>query len=122
MNKDFKNKNFVILILNGERCDKVGLNPTFHKNDPELTEKGKKQAYTLGEKISDYLAQKFPHHSKININTSPFASTIQTNLKLIKGMRKNNYFENKINLNYDLSEIVLEDFFEHPEIDSFLVV
>ncbi len=115
-------ESLIIIVRHGERCDKVGLEPTFHKNDPELTENGKKQAFILGEILSDFLFKNFPQVSKIKINSSPFARTIQTSVNLIKGLKKNHTLEDKIHLNYSLGELIIKDFYEHYSIDKYLIV
>lgn len=120
--KNLKENNILIIVRHGERIDKVGLEPTFHLNDPELTEMGKNQAYEIGQVLSDFLIKKFPNHLKIKINSSPFARTIQTSANLIRGLKKNHSIEDNLMINYHFSEIIIKEFYEHHNIDSFLVV
>lgn len=110
-----ESKDLLILVRHGERCDKVGLIPTFHKHDPELTEKGKQQGFEIGTILSDYLSQNFPQNKNIFIISSPFARTIQTSKKLIKGLNSKNdinklNFENTIHINYHFTEFIDKNF------------
>ncbi len=56
MKSSFPNltNNLIILVRHGERMDRVGLTPTFHPFDSELTPKGKQQALELGEMLSKF--------------------------------------------------------------------
>jgi len=116
-------KNLLIFIRHGERSDKVGRTPTFHKYDPELTENGKRQAFDIGKKLSNYLMNNYPLFKNIEIISSPFARTIQTSKYILNGLITTDYpnIQNSIKLNFYFSEYIKTEFptFNFP---IFLVV
>jgi len=132
MNRFVKSNNLIILVRHGERMDRVGLRPTFHPFDSELTPRGKEQAFELGQSLSDYLQKNYPDHKSINIYSSPFARTIQTSKNIMKGIftfndrtnNENNKFnlENTININYYFSEVDEPSDFDDPDFKSFIVL
>lgn len=122
MNNNKAIKNLLIIIRHGERIDHIGKRPTFHDFDPELTQKGKDQAFNLGNILVDYLQANFPEHIKIKIYSSPFARTIQTSRYLLDSLSKNFEMENTININYYFSEIVASCDFDDPNFPSFIVL
>lgn len=108
-------KDLIILLRHGERCDKLGIEPNFHKFDPELTDTGKRQSYDIGVMLYDYLSQKFPNNKNMYIISSPFARTIQTSKYILKGLYSKSYskllnFEDHIYINYFFSEYIKRDF------------
>lgn len=106
-----KKLKYVIFTRHGERSDLAGLKPILHKFDPELTERGKQQAFEAGTLIRDYLTNKLKIEDpdKIAIVTSPFARTIQTAINLKNGLfgESSNHI---INVENALSERIDNDF------------
>jgi broad specificity phosphatase PhoE len=82
----------IFLVRHGERMDllenqdlsllKLG------QYDTELTDLGHSQAFQVGQKIKEFLKSEGDevNKDKIEIISSPFARTIQTSAKLIKGL------------------------------------
>jgi hypothetical protein len=113
----------VIILRHGERIDKTGLKPQLHISDPELTEKGLKQAYETGELIRTYLYDELniKKDSKIAIITSPFARTLQTSIKLKEGLFQSDHKDIPIIIDNRVAEYIKEgDFDSHPA--SFLTI
>jgi len=102
--------------------DRVGLKPTFHDFDSELTPKGKEQANELGQLLSSYLARNYPEHKTIKIYSSPFARTIQTSKHLLKGLSKNFDINDCITIDYYFSEVDEPSDFDDPDFKSFIVL
>jgi len=114
--------------------DRVGLRPTFHAFDSELTQRGKEQAFELGEKLSDYLQKNYPNYKTIKVYSSPFARTIQTSRNIMKGIYSFNEKQNEIkedkkfnlkntiNINYYFSEVAEPSDFDDPDFKSFIVL
>lgn len=84
ISKETSKNKIIILVRHGERIDRYGATPTIHKYDPELTEKGKNQAYEAGKIINNYLFNdlKLEKSTKIAVISSPFARALQTSLQL----------------------------------------
>ena len=122
MDRFANSNNLFIFVRHGERMDRVGLKPTFHAFDSELTPKGKEQAFELGETLSNYLLRNYPDHKKIKVYSSPFARTIQTSKNLIKGISENMAIENSVNINYYFSEVDEPSDFDDPDFKSFIVL
>lgn len=122
MNRFNDSKNLFLFVRHGERMDRVGLKPTFHAFDSELTPKGKEQALELGELISNFLSRNYPENKNIKVYSSPFARTIQTSKNIIKGISKNMDIDNCININYHFSEVDEPSDFDDPDFKSFIVL
>lgn len=122
MNTFSYSNNLFVFVRHGERMDRVGLTPTFHAFDSELTPKGKQQALELGETLSKYLMRNYPEHKTIKVYSSPFARTIQTSKNLIQAISKNMEIENTININYYFSEVDEASDFDDPDFKSFIVL
>jgi broad specificity phosphatase PhoE len=115
------NEKLIIVVRHGERADYAGQKPRLYKFDPELTEKGHKQAYITGELIKTFLESEFKLDFKnmnIALCSSPFARTLQTSRNL-----KNAFGINHLSLYVDngLSEYI-EDSFEGEIPFKFLTV
>ena len=68
-------KKYVILVRHGERADRAGLPIIFHEKDPQLTDKGKRQAYEAGNIIKSFLKETINENIdniKLDIFSSPF--------------------------------------------------
>ena len=115
-------KNLLILMRHGERCDKVNMIPTFHQYDPELSPKGKEQAFQIGELLSEYLKKNYSNYENININSSPFGRTIQTSKYLLNGLRKTYDISNSIDINYYFSEYMASHLFESYDFPTYIVI
>jgi broad specificity phosphatase PhoE len=99
------NEKHIIVLRHGERSDYAGLIPKLNRYDPELTDKGKKQALLTGELIKSHFGNM--HDLKIAALCSPFARTIQTAKNVIDAMGLNhdilidNSFSEYINHSFD---------------------
>jgi broad specificity phosphatase PhoE len=101
----------VIVMRHGERMDCVDENQQkFHKHDPELTEKGYKQAFSIGEQILFFLTEnnKSLSKMKIRIVSSPFARTLQTAKGVIETLQ---WADKCITTDNGLSEYIKKDGF-----------
>jgi broad specificity phosphatase PhoE len=87
--KAIKDK-FLFLVRHGERMDlleNIDLNLLkLGKYDTELTDLGHSQAFKVGEKIKEFIKENYIEPKNTAIISSPFARTIQTSAKLIKGL------------------------------------
>jgi hypothetical protein len=100
-------KKLIIIIRHGERKDRAGETPKYHRMNSELTEKGKLQSFNVSktflEEIKKYgITDISPYN--IQIRTSPYLRTIQTAVYFIKGL--NEIFSNNKNNN---NKILNED-------------
>lgn len=121
MNNSLSN-NLIILIRHGERMDRLGLKPSFHVADSELSPNGLDQAYEIGKKISEFLTINYPNHIKIKIYSSPFVRTIQTSKHVLRGLSRNFEMEDCINIDYYFSQIGENSEHEGPDYKRFIVL
>lgn len=84
-----ENEILFVIIRHGERADLAGSKIKFHLYDPELTEKGIKQAYEAGGRLKEMLDILKPENKKIAIITSPFSRCIMTAKYIKNGMNYN---------------------------------
>ena len=102
-------KKYVILVRHGERADRAGLPIIFHEKDPQLTDKGKRQAYEAGNIIKSFLKETINENIdniKLDIFSSPFTRTIQTSVQI----RNNICKDKKIKLKNALCEYINIEF------------
>jgi broad specificity phosphatase PhoE len=108
------NEKLLFIVRHGERTDKVGLIPRLHVKDPELTEKGKKQAFEIGKIIQEKLRNDYriDNNKKVLIISSPFARTIQTAKQILFASKEQiePRIEEKIFVKNLLCEILDEGF------------
>lgn len=106
------NHKLLICVRHGERSDFAGLTPKLHKFDPELTEKGKKQASEIGKIINHSLNKiyKIDQEKKILILASPFARTLQTAKEILLSINEEQK-ENKIFVKHLLCEFINYEFY-----------
>jgi bisphosphoglycerate-dependent phosphoglycerate mutase len=85
---DYIGDKLIIAVRHGERTDHAGLTPKLGAFDPELTDKGKMQAYEAGEMVRKYLLEErmLSDLPRIIIATSPFARTLQTTKYFKQGL------------------------------------
>jgi broad specificity phosphatase PhoE len=122
-----KNLNkFIFVVRHGERADLIkNANLDILKcgrYDSELTEKGKLEAFKIGQKIKTFLYKQkmerlfkpeyISHKDKISICCSPFARTIMTANEIVKGLK----LILPIKIEKGLCEHLSEKWYpEHPE-------
>ena len=99
----------IIIMRHGERIDCVDAKSSqkLPEYDPELTDKGIKQAKDIGKQIEKSLKKEI---NTINLYSSPFTRTLMTGLNIVKDLNLNN---NNIYLVNDLFEIASEKNFAH---------
>ena len=102
-------KKLIIIIRHGERKDRAGETPKYHRMNSELTEKGKLQSFNVSktflEEIKKYgITDISPYN--IQIRTSPYLRTIQTAVYFIKGL--NEIFSNNKNNNKLLNKLYID--------------
>ena len=99
----------IIIMRHGERIDCVDAKSSqkLPEYDPELTDKGIKQAKDIGKQIEKCLKKEI---NTINLYSSPFTRTLMTGLNIVKDLNLNN---NNIYLVNDLFEIASEKNFAH---------
>ena len=102
-------KKLIIIIRHGERKDRAGETPKYHRMNSELTEKGKLQSFNVSktflEEIKKYgITDISPYN--IQIRTSPYLRTIQTAVYFIKGLNK--IFSNNKNNNKVLNKLYID--------------
>ena len=108
----------IIIMRHGERIDCVDSlknNQILSEYDPELTEKGIKQAKDIGNQIKKSIKKEI---DTLNIYSSPFTRTIMTGLYLAKILNLKN---NNIFITNSLFEIASENNFKYFPIDSLLI-
>lgn len=118
-----KEKNFplmksIIVMRHGERIDCVDSlkdNQILSEYDPELTEKGIKQAKDIGNQIKKSLKKEI---NTINIYSSPFTRTIMTGLNIAKKLKLKN---NNLYIVNPLFEIASENNFKYFPLNSLLI-
>ena len=110
-------KKLIIIIRHGERKDRAGETPKYHRMNTELTEKGKLQSFNVSktflEEIKKYgITDISPDN--IQIRTSPYLRTIQTAVYFIKGLNEifsnyknnNNKILNKLYIDFSLRKTI----------------
>ena len=107
-------KKLIIIVRHGERKDRAGETPKFHRMNTELTEKGKIQSFNVGpillEEIKKYgITEISPEN--IQIRTSPYMRTIQTAVYFIKGLneifaKNNEKTINKLYIDFSLRKTI----------------
>ena len=105
-------------MRHGERIDCVDSlknNQILSEYDPELTEKGIKQAKDIGNQIKKSIKKEI---DTLNIYSSPFTRTIMTGLYLAKILNLKN---NNIFITNSLFEIASENNFKYFPINSLLI-
>ena len=108
----------IIIMRHGERIDCVDSlknNQILSEYDPELTEKGIKQAKDIGNQIKKSIKKEI---DTLNIYSSPFTRTIMTGLYLAKILNLKN---NNIFITNSLFEIASENNFKYFPINSLLI-
>ena len=107
----------IIIMRHGERIDCVDskLNQLLNEYDPELTEKGIKQAIDIGKQIKKSLKKEV---NTINLYSSPFTRTLMTGLNIAKklNLKNNNIFT--VN---GLFEFCSENNFKYFPLNSLLI-
>ncbi len=102
-------KKLIIIIRHGERKDRAGETPKYHRMNSELTEKGKLQSFNVSktflEEIKKYGITDISLDN-IQIRTSPYLRTIQTAVYFIKGL--NEIFSNNKNNNKVLNKLYID--------------
>jgi broad specificity phosphatase PhoE len=125
--KLFNNK-FIIIVRHAERADmientkldalKCGL------YDTELTERGKAQAFETGEKIKQFFEERkmdlncLENEKKFKLLCSPFARTVITSYKMLKGLNLNS---TPIRIERGLCEHLNEKWYPFPP-EKFLAL
>ena len=108
----------IIVMRHGERIDCVDSlkdNQILSEYDPELTEKGIKQAKDIGNQIKKSLKKEI---NTINIYSSPFTRTIMTGLNIAKKLKLKN---NNLYIVNSLFEIASENNFKYFPLKSLLI-
>ena len=108
----------IIVMRHGERIDCVDSlkdNQILSEYDPELTEKGIKQAKDIGNQIKKSLKKEI---NIINIYSSPFTRTIMTGLNIAKKLKLKN---NNLYIVNPLFEIASENNFKYFPLNSLLI-
>ena len=108
----------IIIMRHGERidCTDSKLNSQLlSEYDPELTEKGIKQAKDIAKQLKKSLKKDI---NIINLYSSPFTRTIMTGLNIVKNLnlKNNNFFV--VN---DLFEIASENNFKYFPLNHLLI-
>jgi broad specificity phosphatase PhoE len=88
-NREKNNEIIFAIIRHGERADLAGKEIKLNISDPELTNRGIKQAYEAGIRLKEILDLIKPHSKKIALLTSPFSRCIMTAKYLKNGMNLN---------------------------------
>lgn len=99
-------KKIIVLTRHGQRIDSSFFKhlQIFPENDPELTIKGREQAYEIGLKLKEYFISKYNihlSHNNYSLISSPYSRTIQTSKEILKSLKLFNY---KINIDNSFSE------------------
>ena len=107
----------VLVMRHGERIDCIDENSKqlLSEYDPELTEKGIKQAQDIGNKLKKYLNKEI---NTVNLYSSPFTRTIMTGLNVIKELNLEN---NNIYIVKNLFEVSSENNFKYFPLDTLLI-
>jgi broad specificity phosphatase PhoE len=107
----------IIIMRHGERIDCVDSksNQLLTEYDPELTEKGIKQALDIGNQIKKCLKKDI---DTINLYSSPFTRTLMTGLNIIEKLSLKN---NNIFIANGLFEIASLNNFKYYPLDSLLI-
>ena len=121
MNKKENNEKIlksIIIMRHGERIDCIDSqknNQLLSEYDPELTEKGIRQAKDIGNQIKKSIKKEI---NTINVYSSPFTRTLMTGLNLVKklNLKKNNIF-----ITNSLFEIASENNFKYFPLNSLLI-
>ena len=121
MNKKENNEKIlksIIIMRHGERIDCIDSqknNQLLSEYDPELTEKGIRQAIDIGNQIKKSIKKEI---NTINVYSSPFTRTLMTGLNLVKklNLKKNNIF-----ITNSLFEIASENNFKYFPLKSLLI-
>lgn len=107
----------VIIMRHGERIDCVDSksNQLLSEYDPELTEKGIKQALDIGKQIKKSLKDQI---NTINLYSSPFTRTLMTGLNIVKKLNLKN---NNIFIANGLFEVASNNNFKYFPLNSLLI-
>ena len=107
----------IIVMRHGERIDCVDSksNQILSEYDPELTEKGIKQAKDIAHQIKKSLKKEI---KTINLYSSPFTRTLMTGLNIVKSLNLKN---NNIFVVNDLFEYASEGNFKYLPLNSLLI-
>ena len=107
----------IIVMRHGERIDCVDSksNQLLSEYDPELTEKGIKQAKDIAKQIQKSLKKEI---NTLNIYISPFTRTLMTGLNIVKKLNLDN---NNIFIVNDLFEVCSENNFKYFPLSSLLI-
>ena len=108
----------IIIMRHGERIDCVAskLNTQLlSEYDPELTEKGVKQAKDIAKQLKKSLKKDI---NTINLYSSPFTRTLMTGLNIVKNLNLKN---NNIFVVNDLFEIASENNFKYFPLNHLLI-
>jgi len=113
----------VIVMRHAERSDmSYDGKSKFNIQDPEITDKGYKQAYCIGQQLSQILERlSFPdkgENLKLVCVSSPFARTLQTAKTVLSGLNSSHI---KIICENGLSEFISKETFESSP-SSFLEI
>ena len=121
MNKKENNEKIlksIIIMRHGERIDCIDSQKDkqlLSEYDPELTEKGIKQAKDIGNQIKKSIKKEI---NTINVYSSPFTRTLMTGLNLVK---KLNLKKNNIYITNSLFEIASENNFKYFPLNYLLI-
>ena len=121
MNKKENNEKILksmIIMRHGERIDCLDSQKNkqlLSEYDPELTEKGIRQAIDIGNQIKKSIKKEI---NTINVYSSPFTRTLMTGLNLVK---KLNLKKNNIYITNSLFEIASENNFKYFPLKSLLI-
>jgi broad specificity phosphatase PhoE len=111
-----QNRKQIVIIRHGERIDCIDdklSQAVLHESDPELTELGLKQAFSIGEQLSQEFNNKATRYT---IVSSPFSRTLMTASHLINGLKsKSNKIEIALKIDNGLSEFISKSFKECPK-------
>lgn len=108
----------IIIMRHGERIDcndSLKNNQELSEYDPELTEKGIKQAKDIGNQIKKSLKKEI---NTLNIYTSPFTRTIMTGINLAQKLKLKN---NNIFIFNSLFEIASVNNFKYFPLNTLLI-
>jgi broad specificity phosphatase PhoE len=108
----------IIIMRHGERIDCIDSqknNQLLSEYDPELTEKGIKQAKDIGNQIKKSIKKEI---NTLNIYTSPFTRTIMTGLNLAQKLKLKN---NNIFIFNSLFEIASVNNFKYFPLNTLLI-